>query len=181
MRYTTIIDIREYPALYRNPATRLVYLHLVLVAGYHDHDRDLASTSVRRLAKEVGVTISAVRHALDLLIKYQLLVKEGPLYKVRKFVVQSPITKRAQTARQMKAAEVRAQEEVDRELRHQERARQEEQRRQLRSQGKTSFMLWYEEMMKQAAQGNPEAIEAVRTNKDTYAQHAAAVLADTKS
>ena len=51
MRYTTLIDIRDNPILYRNHNVRLVYLHLVLVAGYHDVNRDIVSASLRVLAK----------------------------------------------------------------------------------------------------------------------------------
>lgn len=181
MRYTTIIDIREYPGLYKNAATRLVYLHLVLASGYHDHDRDLVNTSLRRIARDAGVTIGAARHALEILTKYQLLKKEGPLYKVRKFLVEAPITPRAKSQKALKAAEIRAQEAVERDLRQQERARQDAERKALRNQGKTSFMLWYEEEMLKAAQGDPAAIDNVRTNEATYKMHAAEVAKEAKS
>ena len=73
MRYTTIIDISEIQPIYRNVNARLVYLHLVLKSGYHDNDRDLVSISLRRIAAEVGLTLSATRHAISQLEKAQLL------------------------------------------------------------------------------------------------------------
>ena len=70
MRYTTIIDIRDFPELYRNQNLRLLYLHLVLKSGYHDDDRDQVHTSIRRLGYETGLTVSAVRHGLAMLKKF---------------------------------------------------------------------------------------------------------------
>lgn len=101
MRYTTVIDISEIPELYRNQTVRLVYLHLVLKSGYHDDDRDISKLSIRRLAMEADVTVSACRHALNVLKKAGLLTNEPSGRKVKKFVEEQVVTKRARTKREM--------------------------------------------------------------------------------
>lgn len=101
MRYTTVIDISEIPELYRNQTVRLVYLHLVLKSGYHDVDRDIAKLSIRRLAMEADVTVSACRHALHVLEKAGLLTNDSAGRRVKKFVEEQVVTKRARTKREM--------------------------------------------------------------------------------
>lgn len=97
MRYTTLIDISENAAVYRNPNTRLLYLHLALKSGYHDADRDIINTSIRRLAMETGLTISAVRHALHVLEEAALLNRKNPNgWMVKKWIIQTPPTPRTQ-------------------------------------------------------------------------------------
>lgn len=101
MRYTTIIDISENRELYRNHNARLLYLHLVLKSGYHDDDRDQVRLSIRSMAYDSGLSVSAVRHALKVLEKNGLLSKrQGRLY-VTKFVVEKTITKRARKAKEI--------------------------------------------------------------------------------
>lgn len=101
MRYTTVIDISEMPEIYKNSTARLIYLHMSLKAGYHDADRDLVKLSIRRLSADVGVTVSATRHALHQLVRAGLLTKEGELWRVRKWVEEQQITTRAKTKREM--------------------------------------------------------------------------------
>lgn len=101
MRYTTVIDISEMPEVYRNTTARLIYIHMSLKAGYHDSDRDLVNVSIRRLSADVGVTVSATRHALHLLVRSGLLVKEGQLWRIKKWVEEQTITTRAKTKREM--------------------------------------------------------------------------------
>lgn len=101
MRYTTVIDISELPDIYRNMAARLIYVHLSLKAGYHDSDRDLVTLSIRRVAAEVGVTVSATRHALHLLERSGLLTREGQVWRIKKWVEEQTITTRAKTKREM--------------------------------------------------------------------------------
>lgn len=101
MRYTTVIDISEMPEVYRNTTARLIYIHMSLKAGYHDSDRDLVNVSIRRLSADVGVTVSATRHALHLLVRTGLLVKEGQLWRIKKWVEEQTITTRAKTKREM--------------------------------------------------------------------------------
>lgn len=94
MRYTTLLDLREWPSLYANHNIRLVYLHLVLVAGYHDHNRDLTNISIRRLSEETGITISAVRNALEQLEKVRLIKRKKGVTFVVKYLKEQPITPR---------------------------------------------------------------------------------------
>lgn len=101
MRYTTVIDISELSEIYKNPTARLIYLHLSLKAGYHDADRDLVKLSIRRLSADVGVTVSATRHALHQLERSGLLTREGELWRVKKWLEEQQITTRAKTKREM--------------------------------------------------------------------------------
>lgn len=101
MRYTTVIDISELPEVYRNMTARLIYMHMCLKAGYHDSDRDLVTLSIRRVSAEVGVTVSATRHALHLLEKSGLISREGQLWRIKKWVEEQTITTRAKTKREM--------------------------------------------------------------------------------
>lgn len=98
MRYTTIIDLRDYPELYANLNIRIVYLHLCLVSGYHDEDRDICNDSLRQLSRQCKITLSAARNALRQLAKAGLLQREGDALRVTKWVPQKPISKRAQPA-----------------------------------------------------------------------------------
>lgn len=101
MRYTTVIDISEMPEVYRNMTARLIYVHMSLKAGYHDNDRDLVTLSIRRLSADVGVTVSATRHALHLLERSGLLTRDGQTWRIKKWVEEQTITTRAKTKREM--------------------------------------------------------------------------------
>lgn len=123
MRYTTVIDISEIPEVYRNMTARLIYIHMSLKAGYHDSDRDLVNVSIRRLSGDVGVTVSATRHALRLLERSGLLTRDGQLWRVRKWVEEQTITTRAKTKREMQQqimALERQKQQVELEVAHQE-------------------------------------------------------------
>lgn len=175
MRYTTIIDISDMPAVYRNHNARLIYLHLALKSGYHDSDRDLVDISIRRLATDTGLTVSATRHALQQLEKSQLLTKVGTLYSVKKWIVQNAITPRARTSRQQRAIEAEAARRIEQERRDREDAIERERRQQLEAQGKTSFMLYYEGLQARAAQGDTEAARLVDKHRATYDAHVASM------
>lgn len=97
MRYTTIVDISQIQDIYRNPNLRLVYLHLCLRSGYHDDDRDKIRISIRKLADEVGLTVSATRHALARLQAEHFLARVGETWMVRKYVIDNPPTPRQKT------------------------------------------------------------------------------------
>lgn len=87
MRYTTLIDITEDRAIYRSQSVRLVYLHLVLKSGYHDDDRDICRISLRSLAADAGITLSAVRHAIAKLVQAGMIEPQDTGgYKVKKWV-----------------------------------------------------------------------------------------------
>lgn len=94
MRYTTVIDLREYPQAYRSDSVRLLYLHLSLQAGYHEEDRDIVSTSIRRLALGAGLTVSATRHALHVLQSIGLLKRTSRGLLVTKWVASETVAAR---------------------------------------------------------------------------------------
>ena len=73
MRYTTILDITEFPSLYETTNTRLVYLHLALKAGHQAYNKGMVITTLTRLSNEVGVTVSALRWSLNKLQKFGLV------------------------------------------------------------------------------------------------------------
>lgn len=126
MRYTTIIDITEIPEVWRNQNIRNLYLYMVLRSGYHDDDRDILRKSVRNLASDTGLSISAVRHGLQVLHRHGLLVPAAEsIYKVTKFVLETKPTKRARTAEQQQNQE-RARERA---IANEERERRQEQER----------------------------------------------------
>lgn len=171
MRYTTIIDITEFPALYRNQAIRLVYLHLCLRSGFHDYDRDLSSLSIRRLAYETGLSFGAVRNALEQLAKFQMITRQGQLTKVRKFIMEQPISKRAQTKKQEAAQKAREQRQA---IERQAAAVRSERQRAVDSyyqKGKTPFMVYFEEQMAKAQRGDQEAATFCAQQEKVYNMH----------
>lgn len=171
MRYTTIIDITDQPRLYANKHARLVYLHLVLKAGYHDNDRDLAVISIRRLAQDTGLSMSATRHALGLLTAAQLIRRQGPAWIVRKWILEQPITSRPKSTAAARAKEIAKEQENRQREREQKQEAEARQRQELAAEGKTQFMLYYEDLMKKAAGGDIEAQELVKRHAKTYQQH----------
>lgn len=171
MRYTTIIDISEIQPIYRNVNARLVYLHLVLKSGYHDNDRDLVSISLRRIAAEAGLTLSATRHAIGQLEKAQLLTRQGSIWFVKKWILEQTITTRSKTEKQQRAIEAEAERRRENEKRDREAMIERQRRAQIFAQGKTSFMLYFEDLQKKAAAGDLEAAELVKKHQKTYNQH----------
>lgn len=73
---------------------RLLYLHMCLTAGYHESDRDIVSTSLRRLAMATGLTLSATRHALKVLESVGLLKKTTQGLLVVKWVASETVAVR---------------------------------------------------------------------------------------
>lgn len=180
MRYTTIIDLTEFPALYRSPGVRLVYLHLVLKSGYHDDDRDLTNLSIRSIARETGLTIAAARHALAQLEKFELIRRTGSLWQVKKFVIERTITRRAQTKQQERkqaADQIREQEQAKR---AKQQAAYDKMRAELEAQGKTSYMVYYEQQEELARRGDPNAILFVNSERKAYEEHKRQVQARNK-
>ena len=148
MRYTTVIDINstyEYEEMTLKQTaehTRAyikIYLHLALKSGYHDTDRDMIDISLRNLAWQVGITVSATRHALAMLQRYHLLTRQGNMWTVKKWTVQDTITARPKSQRQQRLQddEEARRKQREREERQEAAARQE--REQLRVSGKTQF------------------------------------------
>lgn len=94
MRYTTILDLRDWPLLYKNHNVRLLYLHLVLIARYEDTYKDWAKISIRKLAVDSGLTESACRHALKVLEKAKLIRRRDGWIWVAKWLKEPTITPR---------------------------------------------------------------------------------------
>lgn len=168
MRYTTIIDIAEYPVLYRNINARLLYLHLVLKAGYHDDDRDIVQISLRQLAYEVGLSLSAVRHALKILVAMSFIRQEHGLFIVKKWVEQRSITKRAATKKEEQARQA-AQERQEQQAEHdKQRASEEKKRAELEKRGLSPFIVFYESKVQEYQRGDIEVLTSLKRNREMY-------------
>lgn len=168
MRYTTIIDIGEFPELYGNRNIRLVYLHLVLRSGYHDDDRDLIAISSRHLAADVGVSHSACRHALQQLLKAGLLTRQGDRWAVKKWVLTAAITARPKTQKQQKDIDEAARRAQEQRAMERRRAQEKQAREDLLAQGKTPMIAYYEQLQRQAAAGDEHAKQLLIRHKDAY-------------
>lgn len=177
MRYTTLIDISRLP-VYRNTNARLLYLHLVLICGYTDADRDLADVSIRQLSREVGITLSAARHALQQLEAAGLVTRQGPMLLVKKWLCQPSITARPKTEKAKKAAEIKQEEQQRHDQLDAQRRAMEAQREDLRKRGKTPFMIYYEEQLQKAEAGDMEAAAVVERHRRNYEMHAASIQKD---
>lgn len=94
MRYTTLIDITEYPQVWRSESATRLYILLTLKCGYHDDDRDRIRISLHTMEAEAGLSFSAVRHALKILMKAGLLVKDNEGYRVVKWCLEKGVTPR---------------------------------------------------------------------------------------
>lgn len=175
MRYTTVIDISEIPAVYRCESARILYFHLALKAGYHDTDRDLVAFSLRQLADGSGLTISAVRHALHVLENQHLVKRSGTILQVRKWIAQEPISPRSMTKRQERAVALAEQERRERERRAAEDEAERRAREELWRDDKTPFMRYYEAQLAKAEAGDEEARATVEKNREMYEDHRRAV------
>lgn len=173
MRYTTIIDIRDYPQIYRSESCRLLYLHLVLASGYHVEDKDLCGASLRQLEAQSGLTLSAVRHALQQLQKAGLVARVDGSWKVEKFVLSAPILKRPKTQTQVTAAQFREQELQQAEQRHREIQEYKDQAARLEALGKTPFMALFEQKQDAARAGDQDAAAFIARsmNIKRYQEH----------
>lgn len=171
MRYTTLIDITETKEVYKSTTARLVYLHMALRAGYHDSDRDMLQISIRQLAADVGVTVSATRHALKMLQRYQLIRRDGPIWTVRKWILQEDISKRPTSKRQQQQIDAAIERKKAEEARQLQQQIEEEQRNRQWQTGKTSFMVWYEAQQRKAEAGDQDAARAVERHRATYEAH----------
>lgn len=145
MRYTTIIDIREAPALYRNANTRLIYLELVLGSSYQQETKDRYQGSFRTLAVRAGVTISAVRNSLKQL---QALGMVSPIeggWIVKKWIEQPAIIPRRQRPKPEQPISLSEEQKSSAEQLNHERWLEK-----LRQQGIDEFIFRFEENVKAA-------------------------------
>lgn len=123
MRYTTIIDVSAIPELYRNRNATFLYLHLCLKSGYHDYNRDAYKRSIRGLALETDLSVSAVRHSIKVLTRYKLITQKNGVWLVRKYIQDQTITprKKKQSAKEQELVEerLRQQRELEKSLKQQ--------------------------------------------------------------
>lgn len=175
MRYTTVIDITELEAVWRNPNASRIYIYMALKAGYHDTDRDLLQISTRVLGYRLNMTHSTVRHALHVLEKSGLITRQGEMFLIKKWVLQDTITERPKTKRLQKLADEAAERQRQDQQRELERAIETAQRQKLEQEGKTPYMVYYESLMKLAEAGDEEAMKKVIKNRPQYERHKAAV------
>lgn len=128
MRYTTVIDVTEIDDVWNNPNTCRLYFYMALKCGYHDDDRDILKISLRTLAAQASLTLSATRHALSVLESLQLVTKEKDAFRIKKFLLEQKVTPRARTKQQQEAqnmAELREAEQrkLDKKLEEERRSR----------------------------------------------------------
>lgn len=159
MRYTTLIDITQCDALYTNTNIRLVYLHLVLKAGYHDHDKDIVNTSIRRLAADVGISVSATRHAIKQLAKYKMVNQAKGVFAVRKWCPEQPITTRQKLQQQKQQQDAAAAAAAERRAKAKLQREEEQRRAELKAQGKSSLDVYKDMLRQRAADGDAAAID----------------------
>lgn len=165
MRYTTIIDIREFPQIYRNDHAKLVYLHLVLISGYHDDDRDQTPISIRQICYDTGLSLSAVRHSLKVLISAGLLSRSGITWTVKKFVLDKPISSRIRSEKKRSAAENLERERI---IKEEQNQREKEEKRKYQEEikaGKNPLKEMVKDLMNRAENGDQEAAENLKRYK----------------
>lgn len=170
MRYTTIIDIREFPQIYRNENAKLVYLHLVLISGYHDEDRDQTNISIRQLSYDTGLTVSAVRHSLKILSTVGLLSRSGITWTVKKFVLEKTISPRIKSERKRLQAENLERERI---IQEEQKQREKEQKRKYQeeiSAGRNPLREMVKDLMIRAENGDQEAAENLKRYKSIVEQ-----------
>lgn len=170
MRYTTIIDIREFPQIYRNNHAKLVYLHLVLISGYHDEDRDQTPISIRQICYDTGLSLSAVRHSLKVLISAGLLSRSGINWTVKKFVLDKPISPRIRSEKKRSAAENLERERI---IKEEQSQREKEEKRRYQEEikaGKNPLKEMVKDLMNRAQNGDQEATENLKRYKSIVEQ-----------
>lgn len=131
MRYTTIIDIREFPTVWRSDSCRNLYLYMCLAAGFEDYNRDEVRESIRQLSSHSGLTVGATRHALKQLAKARLVIKRDKVWKVAKWLQAPTISPRELNKRMSKRQQAELAAAKERE--EQERRREEEYRERKKS------------------------------------------------
>lgn len=166
MRYTTVIDISEIPQVYRNMATRILYVHMCLKCGYHDVDRDILDLSLRQLAAGAGLTLSATRHGLKILESVGLVRRQGAAWQVRKWLPEQSISSRPKTQREQRQIDAA----VERKRQEAERDRAEMVDRALReqqwAQGASPYQLYLQQLEVKAKAGDSEAAEALARHRE---------------
>lgn len=173
MRYTTVIDLRDFPQLYKNQNVRVLYLHMALAAGYHVDNLDLVRCSLRQLAEGAGLTLSAVRHGLKVLTAAGMLQPIEGGWMVKKWLQLETAKRPKNTAEGQATAEREA---------AQERLNQDQNETKLRqlhdwAHGATQLTRIYDEKRAAAAAGDAEAADFCARNAARAEQQRAAVRA----
>lgn len=175
MRYTTIIDMTSTPELYKCVNARLVYLHLCLISGYHDYDRDIAHIGLRTLAEQVGITFSAVRHAVKLLERYHYIERNALGWKVTKWLPSEQPTPRPKAAPKKAPTSITQEREQANTERERANEMQRQERERLHASGKSSWMQFYENRLALANNGDLEAAAWCEANRKIYESQAAII------
>lgn len=166
MRYTTIIDLRDWPMLYRSPTIRLLHLHLALSSGYHAEDRDKSPQSLRQLAAETGLTFSAVRHALKKLQTAGLITSTGGERVVTKYVMPKDIPARPRARKETNGYSAEAWKIINYDP--QEYDEQKKLQTMLQQQHKTRLMWVYEQLYRLWQNGDKTTEKYLRANAKEY-------------
>lgn len=168
MRYTTIIDVTELPAVFRCRSAVWLYLVMAMKCGYHDNDRDILDMSLSQLANASGMTIGAVRHAVKVLQAARLLKRDGHIWTIRKWLPEQTITPRRQTKRAERLVQKRLDEE--REQQQREAAMEAERRKNdaIWASGKSPFIVYCEDLKRRADEGDESAAAAFKRNQSAY-------------
>lgn len=145
---------------------------MALKAGYHDDDRDMLQRSIRSIASDVGITLSACRHALAVLERAKLIRRDGPIWTVTKWVMTQEISKRARTRKEQEEQDAAAERRRSDEAREKQAAAERRSRAALEATGKTNFMVWYEQQQRAAEAGDAEAQKTIARHRATYEAHA---------
>lgn len=172
MRYTTVIDISDIADIYRNPAAVRVYIHMTLKCGYHDTDRDIYTGSIRRIMADLGLSLSATRHAIKVLQSHNLVRLQGGVYIITKYIPSETITPRAKTAKQAAQRAEAQRREAIQAAQEDTYERQRREREALQAQGKNSWMVYYESKAKLAQDGDADAARWCERNRQEYERQA---------
>ena len=147
-----------------------VYLHLVLISGYHDEDRDQTPISIRQICYDTGLSLSAVRHSLKVLISAGLLTRSGITWTVKKFVLDKPISPRIRSEKKRTAAENLERERI---IKEEQSQREKEEKRKYQEEikaGKNPLKEMVKDLMKRAQNGDEEAAENLMRYKSIVEQ-----------
>lgn len=169
MRYTTIIDLRDYRKAYANTNVRLLYLHMALVAGYHVDDRDICKLSLRQLAADVGLTLSAVRHALKVLEGIGMVARQGDAWHVTKFAMPKEVATRPRGGKLTHGYSDDAWRIINYQPDNYDERKRFEQM--LKQQHKTWLMWTYEQLYRLWQQGDKTTDKYLRANAKEYQIH----------
>lgn len=103
-----------------------------------------------------GLSLSATRNAITQLMKYGLLEKTQDGYKVKKFLLEQPISKRVRKRKDIDTGQAIA------------KALEEEREERIRTSDKSGFMVYYERQLERSKAGDKDALRYVEKNRQTY-------------